>query len=270
MNEEMICNIPVAIEMKQFGYKIGQQQLLYDINWTIHKGECWVLFGMNGCGKTTLLSAIAGYTPYTSGKLKVFGEPYSVNNIFSLRKKIGLVSNSFFDKQFQRESVLNIVLSGLNGTFGLCENLKDDDVYRAKLFLKELHLQDKENHSFHKLSKGERQNVLIARSLIAEPEILLLDEPGTGLDIYAREYMLHIVETLALEKKLTIIYVTHYTEEILPLFQHCALMKNGTIFQKGATKNLFQKSLLESFLGYPIAIHLEKDRNYITVEEGYF
>lgn len=258
------------ILLEHLGYKLGQRHLLYDINWNIKRGEHWVVFGMNGCGKTTLLSVLAGYCPYTTGSLQLFGEEYTADNVFAIRKRIGWVSSSFFDKHFRYENVLHIVLSGLNGTLGLCETICDNDVRKAKKLLDLLGLSEKIHQSFYKLSKGERQSVLIARALIAEPEILLLDEPGTGLDIYARERMLRIVQLLAEEKQLTIIYVTHYTEEILPLFENCMLMKNGRVFQIGKTTEIFQTSMLETLLEHSVEITIEKGRPYITVPEKSF
>ena len=98
--------------------KSGRRHLLKDINWTVNAGEHWLIFGMNGCGKTTLLSCIAGFKPITSGTITVLGKQYDKENIFSLRKKVGWVSSSFFDHYYRNELPLQIVLSGLFGTFG--------------------------------------------------------------------------------------------------------------------------------------------------------
>ena len=174
---------------------------------------------MNGSGKTTLLSIIAGFRGYTSGSVNVFGSPYTEENILEKRKRVGWISSSFFDTYYQREAVLNIVLSGISGKLGMNRwAVTNDDIKRAKSLLIELGLKDKMHRTFDLLSKGERQNVLIARALISDPELLILDEPGTGLDVFAREYMLATVRALAANKERTIIYVTHYTEEILDIF----------------------------------------------------
>ena len=92
------------IDVKNLSYKAGQRYLIYNINWQVKKGEHWIVFGMNGCGKTTLLSAIAGFNGYTSGSLKVFGEAYTDDNILQNRKRIGFVSSSLFDKYLTWES----------------------------------------------------------------------------------------------------------------------------------------------------------------------
>lgn len=250
------------IEVENLSCKMGYRYLLRDINWDVKSGEHWVVFGMNGCGKTTLLSIIAGFKHYTGGNVKVFGESFSNENILEIRKRIGWVSSSFFDKYYSRESALNIVLSGLSGTLSLLETITLDDVKLAKSLLTALNLGDKINRTFDMLSKGERQNVLIARALISDPDILILDEPCTGLDIYNRSYLFDAIKQLDQKKQLTIIYVTHYVEEILPLFENTLLLKNGQIFAQGKTEELLCNEKLTELLGYPVEITSEKDGTY--------
>lgn len=157
---------------------------------------------------------------------------------------------------------MDIVLSGRNGTLGLDNYITLDDVNVAKRLLKELNLEKQMNYAFDMLSKGERQNVLIARALISKPDILILDEPCTGLDIYHRSYLFDTIEELSKRKNLTIIYVTHYVEEITPLFQKSLLLKNGHIFAKGSTSELFTNEVLHELLGYPVVIEKGKDETY--------
>ena len=223
-------------------------------NWQVKKGDHWVVFGMNGCGKTTLLSIIAGFRAHTHGDLQVFGEPYTKENILEFRKKIGFISSSFFDKALSCEAALDIVLSGKFGTLGVGYEISNQDVIYAKALLKELRLGDKINRPFDLMSKGERQNVLIARALMGKPEILVLDEPGTGLDVFAREYMLSTVQDLAENTSMTIIYVTHYTEEILPCFENCMLMRAGRIYAQGKTEDLFTDQKISALLEYPVHV----------------
>ena len=247
------------IKISNLSYKSGHTYLLRDVNWEVQQGEHWVVFGLNGSGKTTLLSMIAGYRKHTYGSLEVFGEPYSETNIFETRKKIGWVSSSFFDKYMNHESALNIVLSGLSGTLGLSGDISNQQVKTARSLLKQLHLGDKVDYPFEILSKGERQNVLIARALLPQPEILILDEPSTGLDVLAKEYMLSVVRELAANTSITILYVTHYAEEIQPLFQHSQLLKRGRDYAKGKTEALFQDETLSGFLEYPLHCYPEHE-----------
>ncbi len=242
------------IEITDLACQSGRRYLVNHINWRVKKGEHWILFGLNGCGKTTLLSIVAGFKGQTKGKVAVFGEEYNDDNIFDLRRKIGWVSSSFFDKYLSWESALSIVLSGVSGTLSMSSGITDRDVKKAITLLKKLRLGSKIDQPFALMSKGERQCVLIARALISEPEILILDEPGTGLDIYAREYILTAVDDLAKNTDMTIIYVTHYIEEILPSFDKTLLMKDGRIYKQGKTADLFSDEIFSAFLNYPVNI----------------
>ena len=237
----------------------GKRYLLRNINWEVKRGEQWVVFGLNGSGKTTLLSIIAGFKEKTGGKIEVFGEEYTNTNILNLRKKIGWVSSSFFDKYYRKESALAIVLSGLSGTLGITENISDDDVLHAKELLKEWYVEDKADLPFSMLSKGERQNILIARAMISEPEILVLDEPATGLDVLKREYLLQKINYLAKEKKITMIYVTHYPEEIQPIFTKCLMLREGKIADIGLTKEIMQTERMTHNLQSDVVIKTSTD-----------
>lgn len=242
------------IQTRNLSCKAGYKYLLKDINWEVKRGEHWVVFGMNGSGKTTLLSIIAGFKKFTHGELAVFGESYSDENILAIRKRIGWVSSSFFDRYFGKESALDIVLSGKFGTMGIDYDITDDDIKMAKALLTELHLPDKMNQPFNMMSKGERQNVLIARALLFQPDILVLDEPCTGLDVMAREHLLNTVRDLAENTDVTIIYVTHYTEEILDIFPKCLLLSYGHVYAQGLVSDLFTTDTISRFLGYPIEV----------------
>ena len=251
-----------VIDLKKVSCKAGYKYLLRDISWQVKAGEHWVVFGMNGSGKTTLLSIIAGFKHNTGGKIKVFDQEFSNENILNIRKKIGWVSSSFFDKYYSKESALHIVLSGRNGTLGLDDDITLEDVRKAKALLTELNLGDKINRTFDMFSKGERQNILIARALISNPDILILDEPCTGLDVYNRSYLFSTIEALSKKKDLTIIYVTHYVEEILPLFDKTLLLKQGHIFEMGKTEELMTNEVLSELLGYQVQVGKEYDGTY--------
>jgi len=253
------------IDLHNVSCKAGYRNLLKNVTWQVKPGEHWVVFGMNGSGKTTLLSIIAGFKHYTEGSVKIFGQEFSNENILEIRKRIGWVSASFFDKYYTKESALHIVLSGKHGTLGLDENITLDDVGLAKDLLTELHLEDRINQPFDMLSKGQRQNVLIARALFSNPDILILDEPCTGLDVYNRSYLFSTIEELSKIKNLTIIYVTHYVEEIIPMFKKTLLLKNGLIFNKGDTKDMFCNDLMRELIGYPVEMHNENGRYRMSI-----
>ena len=239
----------IIVAIKDLSCISGNRYLLHQINWTIRQGEHWLLFGSNGCGKTTLLSVLAGFKAYDAGTLEVFGQGYSEDNIIRQRRRIGWVSSSFFDKYYHQERALDIVLSGLSGGLGKSFQISNAQLLKAQTLLAELNLADKMERPFDLLSKGERQNVLIARALVTEPELLILDEPGTGLDVFARARMLERVERLAQDERITIIYVTHYTDELLDCFDQTVLLRNGRIYAQGPTEALFTEEVLTPFLG---------------------
>ena len=256
------------IELKNLECKSGHNYLLNNINWNVQAGEHWAIYGMNGCGKTTLLSIIAGFKHYTAGTLRIFGEEYSNLNTLDIRKRIGFISSSFFDKKYSKENVLDIVLSAKSGVLGRDYNTTLSDVQYAKELLSTFHIAHKTNMQFDMLSKGERQSVLIARSLFNNPELLILDEPCNGLDIYKREHLFHLIDSISKENT-TIIYVTQHIEEITNIFEHTLLLRNGYIFDKGKTDEMFTTEKLKAFLGYDLTLIFDEEhKRKIKISNG--
>ena len=247
------------IQVEKLCCQSGSRYLLRDITWQVQEGEQWVVFGLNGSGKTTLLSIIAGYKMPTAGTITVFGQSYSQENILNIRKKIGWVSSSYFDTHYTKESALDIVLSGLCGTLGKDRTVQPDDYIRAKALLKEWNMERKFDLPFSILSKGERQNVLIARALISSPELLILDEPGTGLDVLAREQLLRKISSLVAKENMTVIYVTHYPEEILPIFDRCLVLRQGKVVDVGATSDIMTTERLSRNLEANVIMRYTED-----------
>lgn len=244
----------LVIETKNLGLRLGNRYILKDINWTIKRGERWVVFGANGSGKTTLMSILAGYGYFSEGVLKVFGDPFMEDNVIQKRKVIGLVSGAFFERYYRQEAVEDIVLSGLSGALMHDMTTSDQDRQRMRRLLKALKIENKQKMPFSYLSKGERQNVLIARALIGRPQILILDEPAAGLDLYHRELLVNTVHDLAKYTDMTIIYITHYIEEIQEEFKQGVLLKNGRIYRQGNAESLFTSEVFSDFLDLPVKI----------------
>jgi iron complex transport system ATP-binding protein len=256
------------IELNNLYVTSGNRYLLQNINWEIKEGENWILFGSNGCGKTTLLSTIAGFRNWTSGTVKVFGQEYNHENIFELRKQIGWVSSSFFDKYFHGERAIDIVLSGLTGSLSKRFDISNHDIMKAHDLMEAFHLKNKIERPFDLMSKGERQNVLLARALMSDPKLLILDEPGSGLDVFARESMLQMVDALAHTGETTVLYVTHYPEEILPVFANCALMKEGAFYTKGHIEEVFTDAYMSMFVEMPVKVNKQGEKYFLTAESG--
>lgn len=250
----MMGHKEIVIEAKGLGYQIGQQHLLHEIDWQIHKGERWLLYGLNGCGKTTLLSILAGFRQQTQGELRLFGEPFTNETVLQKRRRIGWISSSFFDSRYHHERVLDIVLSGKFGTYGLDLGLESIDLRRARALLNALGLEDKHNLSYDRLSKGQRQNVLIARAFMHKPDILLLDEPCSGLDALAKARFMELLTKLMVEEDLTVLFVSHEVGEVQDLFQKVLLLRNGRIFAQGNMEDVFTEQKLTAFYQQPVAV----------------
>ena len=185
--------------------------------------------------------------------------------MLQLRQEIGWVSSSFFAQYYRNEKVLDIVLSSWTGTLGVSSFPEDRAVVRAKQLLTDLGLRAKIEMPYSTLSKGEQQKVIIARAFLTDPKILIFDEPETGLDVVTREKLSNMIQELSKSDNMTIIYVTHYLEEILTTFDNCLLLKQGTIYKQGKTAQLFSSDVMSDFLNEEVSITQNGGRMHITI-----
>lgn len=252
------------ITARGLGCQSGDRYLVKDIQWEITEKSRWIILGINGSGKTTLLSILAGYQDYTHGELYFKEQNYREQDIITIRKRMGWISNSYFDRVYQHEAVSDILLSGLSGTLGIEENvITAGQVLKMKRLLAQVDLSDKLDVPYRWLSKGERQNILILRALLAQPEVMVLDEPMTGLDVISRHTMMRFVRQLALEQSHTLLYVTHHFEEISPeLFDSCILMRHGQIYRAGAVEELICSDVISEFLQKTVQVKQKKNGYY--------
>lgn len=254
------------IEIEQIDVIRNKKYILKDVSWSVKSGEHWCIIGLNGSGKTTLLKVINGYVYPYKGRVKILDKEFGKTNLQELRKEIGLVSSSIKHEFSKSESVLGVVLSGKFATIGLYEAVEKKDVESARKLLEFLNCLHLEDEDYGVLSQGEKQRVLIARALMAEPKILVLDEPCNGLDIIAREELLKFIEKIAnLEDGPTLIYVTHYIEEVLPCFTYSLLLKQGSIFAKGESNELLNENTLSTFFDRRISVQIEQDRKWLAL-----
>lgn len=248
-------------------YRNGKN-ILKEVSWNVKKGEHWSILGLNGSGKTSLLNVVNGYLFPSSGHVEVLGQVFGKTYIPNLRKEIGLVSSSLQQQISPFDSVLSIILSGKFASIGLYEAVEQKDVDQARNYMNMLKIEQLEDCSYDILSQGERQRVLIARALMANPKILILDEPCNGLDIIAREELLQFIEKVASQADApTLIYVTHYVEEILPCFTKTLLLKEGQTFLQGETKELLTEPILSEFFERPIGVQFEQDRTWVAIKK---
>lgn len=253
----------LAFEKVQF---IRQQHaLLQDIDWRIKAGEDWAVLGLNGAGKSLLLNMISGNLWPTSGKLTVLGQVFGETSIPDLTKRIGWVSQSLQEKIHREEQAEYIVLSGKFASIGIYQNYSDADLEEAKQLLVSLGAKKLIGKVYQILSQGEKQIILIARALMAKPELLILDEPCNGLDLFAREDLLARIKQMKQTANApSLLYVTHHTEEILPLLNHVLMIRDSKIFKQGQREELLSEEVLNDFYQRPITLHeMRGDRKMV-------
>lgn len=229
------------VTLTDVSIRYGERTLFEQLNWQIKVGEHWAIQGPNGSGKTSLLQLITGDNAqcYTNN-LKLFGiQRGTGESIWDIKKHIGLVSSSLQWEYRASTNVLTTIISGLYDSIGLYQASGDDDKQLALKWLDIIGLRHKANQSLHTLSYGEQRLVLIARALIKQPPLLILDEPCQGLDTPSRLLVLAFINKLAQQKDITLLYVTHQADEIP------AKIKNKLIFELQQT-GISKIKLIES------------------------
>ncbi|TRZ38929.1 ABC transporter ATP-binding protein [Niallia circulans] len=252
----------MVVKAEGIGLKRNGKWILKDIDWEIKRGEHWVLYGLNGAGKTALLNMICAYYHPTVGKMTVLDKEFGKAELgASLRKKIGLVSSRLQQNLYVADSAYEIILSGAFASIGLYETPTDVMREKALHLMKQLGCYSYADRPYSSLSQGEKQRVLIARALMLNPELVILDEPATGLDFLAREQLLETIMQLAqMESCPTIIYVTHHMEEILPVFSSTLLLRDGEVFAKGKTEDILTSNCLTEYFSFPVAVIWSNER----------
>ncbi len=231
------------IELQNISMFRGKTQILKDISWNIRQGEHWAFIGPNGAGKTSLLKIVSGNLWPSSGKVKVLGKEFGKTDLRELKKKIGWVSSYLVENVPGNEKVIEVIISGKYSSFGVYEKITEKDKKQAERLLRFLKCDYIKDRTFDVISQGEKQKVLIARALISNPLILLLDEPCIGLDMKARRDFLDSISKICKQKKTTVVYVTHHIEEIVNEIKNALLLKDGKVFMKGKRDILNEKNL---------------------------
>lgn len=228
----------------------GQKNLLTSIDWQVKEDERWVVLGPNGAGKTTLLQIAAARMHPTRGTAEILDETLGRVDVFELRPRIGLSSGALATHIPAHEKVLNVVVTASWGTTGRWrEQYEAMDERRAFSLLHDWGMSTLINRKFGSLSDGERKRVQIARALMTDPELLLLDEPGAGLDLAGREDLVARLSELAADDEApAMVLVTHHLEEIPPGFTHAMLLNEGNIVSAGPiATTLTEANLSETF-----------------------
>lgn len=253
-----------VIELEHVMLRRKGKVILDDVSWNVPAHQHCVLLGVNGSGKTALLQAITGYMPPSSGRIQVLGKVHGTYDLRELRKSIGWVSSSFQERIHPQDSALEVVVSGKFASIGLWEDPTPADFENARAQLEFMGCDYVAERPYSVLSQGEKQRVLIARSLMLSPRLLILDEPCSGLDPSSREFFLEFIEKLGQQTDgPTLIYVTHHIEEVVSIFSHVCVMKAGRILLNGPKDRIITGENLAQAFGMEMTISRSNGRYWV-------
>ncbi|MDX6285712.1 MAG: iron complex transport system ATP-binding protein [Frankiales bacterium] len=237
-------------------------RLLDRVEWTVREGERWVVIGPNGAGKTTLLQVAAALLYPSEGVVEVLGERLGEVDVFELRPRIGVTSAAFADRLPGGGRAIDVVLTAAYATTSRGREVYDDvDLGRARHLLRFLGCEVLAERRYGTLSEGERKRVQIARAMMADPELLLLDEPAAGLDLGAREALVLRLSRIAADATApTTVLVTHHVEEIPRGFTHALLLSGGRVVSAGKIDEALTSEALSACFGVPLRVDYHDGR----------
>jgi iron complex transport system ATP-binding protein len=230
--------------------------ILNNVDWQVESNQRWVIIGPNGAGKTSLLRIAGAQTHPTSGTAEVLGQTLGEINIFELRTRLGFASNALAGHIPNSETVLDVVMTATYGITGRwTEKYEDIDERRARRVLCEWQLSDYADRAFGTLSDGERKRAQIARAVMPDPEMLLLDEPVASLDLAAREHTVKLLGEYATSPYApALVMVTHHLEEIPAGFTHALVLVDGNVFAAGEIHSTLTSEKLSEAFGLPLDV----------------
>lgn len=252
-------NCPDAfINVSSLTVQRGDTTILQDVDWRVERRQHWAILGANGSGKTSLLKALTAYLTPSRGKITINGQTYGQSDWSKLRQRIGLVSSGISQKVPLDEPALKTVLSGPTAQLGYwTRDANATNETLARECLQRMGAAHLAERPWMHLSQGERQRVFIARALMTQPVLLILDEPCAGLDPVMREQFLGSVSSLMAENDApNIVLVTHHVEEIVPGFTHTLVLKDGRALRQGPTIDVLTGDCLSD--AFNARIHIEQ------------
>jgi iron complex transport system ATP-binding protein len=257
-----------VVEMRGVDVVRGAAHLLRGVDWTVLPDQRWVVLGPNGAGKTTLLQLAGAHMHPTRGEVRLLGETMGAVDVFELRPRIGLTSAALAQRIEPGERTGDVVLSAGYAVIGRARERYDiHDLTRAALLMQQWGVQAIAHRPFGTLSEGERKRVQIARALMPDPELLLLDEPGAGLDLAGREDLVGRLSDLARYLFAPAqVLVTHHVEEIPPGYTHGLLLREGAVVAAGPLTQVVTAELLSQTFGLPL--RLERTEGRFTARRG--
>jgi iron complex transport system ATP-binding protein len=246
---------PPAVEMRKARIRIDGRTVLGPIDLEVGRGERWVLLGPNGGGKTTLLALAGARRQPSSGRVAVLGITLGTADVRALHPRISHTSHVLAERMPTDLTVRTVVLTGKRATLSpWFQQFDDADERRAAKLLEQVGCGHLAARRFATASQGERQRVLLARALFSDPELLILDEPASGLDLPGREALIEALEATVAPSSPTTIVATHHLEEIPPSTTHAALLRDGRLVGSGEIEGVLTPDLLEECFGIAIDV----------------
>ena len=240
----------------------GGRAIVESVSWRVEDGENWVVLGPNGAGKTTVLQLAGALMHPSRGEVGILGETLGAVDVFELRPRIGVASAALADRVPPEERVHNVVLTAAYAVTGRWhEQYEGGDDDRADDLLAALGVAHLRDRTFGTLSEGERKRVQIARALMPDPELLLLDEPAAGLDLGGREDLVRRLARIAgYPWSPVLVLVTHHVEEIPPGFTHALLLREGAVVAQGEIDAVLTGPALSTAFGLPLVVERHDGR----------
>ncbi|MGI8761174.1 MAG: ABC transporter ATP-binding protein [Jatrophihabitantaceae bacterium] len=257
-------NQDAVLQFANVSVRRGTATLLDRIDWTVEEDERWAVLGANGAGKTTLLQIAAASLHPTSGRAYVLGEQLGRVDVFELRPRIGLASAALAQRVPDGELVLDVVVSAGYSLLGRWREAYGRlDVRRAVRLLERFGVGELAQRRFGTLSEGERKRVQIARALMTDPELLLLDEPAAGMDLGGREDLIRRLTRFAADPEAPAsVLVTHHVEELPPGTSHVLLLRAGAVVASGLARDVLTDAHLSDTFGLPLHVERREGRWY--------
>ncbi|WP_054953557.1 ABC transporter ATP-binding protein [Flaviflexus massiliensis] len=251
-----------VLELQQVSVRRGSRNIVDRVDWSVNEGERWVILGPNGAGKTSLIQLAGARLFPTVGTATILGEKVGKANAAELHPLIGLASSALDARIPGSEHLHDVVRTGAYGvTAHWREQYDEEDDQRARGLLATMGVGELADRTFASISSGEKKRVGIARALMPDPEILLLDEPASGLDLGGREELMGSLRTLSSDPAApSMILVTHHVEEIPAGFTHVLLMKDGSVLDSGEIDDVLTSENLSECFGIKLGVEKTGDR----------
>jgi len=254
--------VTAALALRDVGLSRDGRWILDGIDWEVRDGERWIVLGPNGSGKTSLVRIASFQTHPSRGEVEVLGQQLGRVNIRKLRNRIGLASSALADQLRPALRAVDVVMTAKHGALEPWWHTYDDDDHNAAVAcLDRMGVSSFAQREFGTLSSGERQRVLLARTLMGEPGVILLDEPSAGLDLGGREGLVRSLADLAADVAAPpVVFVTHHVEEIPPGFGKVLLLRDGRVLHAGDLEESLNAEALSDLFGVKLRVRCDDGR----------